>query len=105
MSHLIENTQQHVLHKISHAGVMLYWYIGNRINSEVLNLDRAAYGKQVINNLAKKLQIKYGKGYSQSTIYRCIQLSKLFENEKIASMLYERTAIAKKPKKSSNKSK
>jgi len=143
VSHLIETTQQQVLHKVSHAGVMLYWHIGTRINKEVLVFDRAAYGKQVINSLAKKLQIKYGKGYSPSTIYRCVQFSKSFDNEvivyalgahlkwthfinlfniddkikrefyaemcrierwstrtledRVSSMLYERTAIAKKP--------
>lgn len=87
VSHLIENTQQQVLHKISHAGVLLYWHIGNRINSDVLKLDRAAYGDQVVNNLAKKLQIKYGKGYSRSTVYRCVQFSKLFDDEKIVYAL------------------
>jgi len=87
VSHLIETTQQQVLHKVSHAGVMLYWHIGTRINKEVLVFDRAAYGKQVINSLAKKLQIKYGKGYSPSTIYRCVQFSKSFDNEVIVYAL------------------
>lgn len=141
--YLIEATQQQVLHQINQAGVLLYWKIGVRINKDILNCERADYGKSVVNNLAKKLCVQFGKGYSQSVLYRCVQFSKLFENEdiiltlsthlkwthfvmlmtiensikrnfyaemcrierwstraldeKLSSMLFERTAIAKKP--------
>jgi predicted nuclease of restriction endonuclease-like (RecB) superfamily len=143
VSHLIESTQQRVLQQISQAGVLLYWKIGYRLNEDVLKCNRADYGKAVINNLTDKLNTKYGKGYSRSVIYRCVQFSKLFDNktvietlsahlkwthfvslltiddkikrefyaemcrierwstrtldDKLSGMLFERTAIAKKP--------
>lgn len=143
VSQLIETTQQQVFHYISQEGVSLYWKIGCRVNKDILRYDRADYGKTIINNLADKLNVAYGKGYSRSSIYRCVQFSKLFDNieivnhlsthlkwthfinlitienkakrefyaemcrierwstrkldEKISGMLFERTAIAKKP--------
>jgi predicted nuclease of restriction endonuclease-like (RecB) superfamily len=143
ISQLIETTQHETLRKISQTGVFLYWQIGHRINQEILNLKRAEYGKEIINELAKNLQIKFGPGFGQRLIYRCVQFAKLFHEEiivktlsqhlkwshfvallnvdeqhkrefyaemcrierwsvrtlkdKMGSMLFERTAIAKKP--------
>jgi len=145
ISHLIQTTQQETLRKVSQTGVLLYWHIGQRINSDILKLDRAKYGEQIIHQLTKKLQAKFGSGFGQRIIYRCVQFSKLFKEEdivvtlsnhlkwshfvallniddslkrefyaemcrierwsirtlrdKVACMLYERTALAKHPEK------
>ena len=34
---------------------MMNWNIGNRINRDVLNYERAEYGKQIVAQLATKL--------------------------------------------------
>lgn len=44
---------------------LLYWQIGKRIHTEILNEERAEYGKQVITELSKKLTQQYGKGWSE----------------------------------------
>ena len=41
---------------------LLYWQIGTRISTEVLQGKRAKYGKQVIAHLAEQLTATYGKG-------------------------------------------
>jgi len=87
ISHLIETTQRETLRKVSQIGVLLYWHIGQRINREILNLKRAEYGKEIINQLAKDLQIKFGPGFGQRIIYRCAQFAKLFCEEVIVSTL------------------
>ncbi len=40
---------------------LLYWQIGNRINTEVLDAKRGNYGKQIVSQLATILTEKYGK--------------------------------------------
>lgn len=62
---------------------MLYWYIGHRVNHDLLKCARAEYGAQVIKDLATKLQTKYGRGFGHRVIHRCSQFEKLFPDEKI----------------------
>lgn len=41
---------------------LLYWNIGKRINQEVLNFNRAEYGKQIVATLSRQLTEEYGSG-------------------------------------------
>ncbi|WP_149241724.1 PDDEXK nuclease domain-containing protein [Dyadobacter sp. 32] len=122
---------------------LLYWSIGKRINQEVLNFNRAEYGKQVVATLSAQLTDAYGKGWSEKQLLHCIRIAEIFPDkpivytlcrqlswshlrllmymddafkrefyiqmckiehwsfrtfrERVQSMLYERTAISKKP--------
>ncbi len=124
---------------------ILYWKIGKRINDEVLNNKRAAYGKQIVVSLSLQLGQEYGNSFSDKNIRRMMQFAEVFSDEaivvsairqlswthfialiplkeplqrqfyaemcrvekwsvktlraKIDGMLYERTAISKKPEK------
>lgn len=121
---------------------LLYWRIGRRIQTEVLNGERAVYGKQVQAGLSKTLTQEYGRGWSEKTLRHCLHavetipeeifstvcrqlswshlklliyldddLKRSFYlemaamerwsvrqlSERIQSMLYERTALSRKP--------
>lgn len=142
--HLIEAARAQVAVTVNSTMTMLYWHIGDRINHELLNGSRAAYGKQVIAQLSQRLTEVYGgREFSEKNLNRMRLfasrlhdltiwtplVSKLswshflqvipLENDlqrnfyltmaadqrwskrtlkaKIDSMLFERTAIAKKP--------
>ncbi len=43
---------------------MLYWEVGNRIRREILENQRAEYGKQIILTLSKQLTEEYGTGWN-----------------------------------------
>lgn len=51
--HLIDAARQRVAGAVNAELTQLYWQIGNRINVELLQGQRAEYGKQVIAELAK----------------------------------------------------
>lgn len=87
VSTLIETTQRHTLREISRTGVMLYWHIGQRTNSDILHCGRAEYGARIIQNLAKKLQVNYGNGFGSRVVHRCVQFAKEFLDEKIVLSL------------------
>jgi predicted nuclease of restriction endonuclease-like (RecB) superfamily len=87
ISELIETTQQQTLRKISQTGVLLYWHIGARINCDVLDLERAKYGANIIDNLADKLQMRFGRGFGRRVIYRCVQFAKQFTEEQVVASL------------------
>lgn len=143
ISQLIKAAQQQAVKQLSQINVMLYWHIGQRINHDILQEERAAYGANILANLAKNLKAAYGRGFGQRVLERCVQFSKVYPDkaivdslsqqlkwthvvtllsidesikrdfyaemcrierwstrllsEKIDSMLFERTAIAKKP--------
>ena len=66
--------------------VTLYWQIGNRINLEVLNEKRADYGKEVVKNLAIRLENNYGRGFNRSSLFRMIQFAKFYSEDIVATL-------------------
>jgi len=63
----------------------LYWQIGRRVNSGILQGQRAEYGKQVIPGLAQQLTAEFGKGWSVQQLRHCVQLAKIIPDEAILS--------------------
>ncbi len=122
---------------------MTYWHIGRMIKTDVLQNERAEYGKAVIKQLSQQLVAEYGNGFGQRNLLRMVSFYQKFPDvekvttvsaqlswshfveflkiddelkrefylsmsrherwsvrtlrERINSMLFERTAIAKKP--------
>jgi len=62
---LIESSKQNIAISVNAEMTLLYWQIGDRINSEILQGNRANYGKQVVVLLSQKLIVEYGQGWSE----------------------------------------
>jgi predicted nuclease of restriction endonuclease-like (RecB) superfamily len=84
---LIDNAKQYVSREFNITHVLLNWHIGNRINQEILQNDRADYGKQVIPQLSEQLRETYGSGYDKTALSRMIKFSKLYPDAKIVATL------------------
>jgi predicted nuclease of restriction endonuclease-like (RecB) superfamily len=122
---------------------MLYWQIGSKIKTNILQNKRAEYGKEIVKQLSADLTAEYGNGWSEKHLRHCLRFAETFPDvqivsavqrqltwthiksilyiddelkrefyiemckleqwstrileERINSMLYERTAISKKP--------
>ena len=72
---LIEDAKRNVAIRVNNEITILYWNIGKEIAENVLNYEKAEYGKSVIKNLSNRLTIKYGKGYSVANIFRMLKSS------------------------------
>jgi predicted nuclease of restriction endonuclease-like (RecB) superfamily len=140
---MISEAQTAVVSVVNAGLTALYWNIGRRINSDVLDNERAEYGKEIVATLSRQLEKEFGKGFEQKNLRRMMQfaaafpdrgnvatlsrqlswshfkelipLDKPFQREfytemcklerwsvrtlrkRIDSMLYERTALSKKP--------
>lgn len=140
---LIADARQQVAISVNAEISALYWRVGQRIKTEILDNKRAEYGKSVIKNLSEVLTAEYGSGWGEkqlqhslyavetfpdlqivSTLWRQLSWSHLkiimylddplkrdfyiemcklerwsvrILQERVKSMLYERTAISKKP--------
>lgn len=143
LKNLILETKNQVAVQVNSAMTVMYWQIGNMINSEVLGDQRAEYGKQIIKNVALELTREFGNSFSEKNLRRMMRFAFVFNDmqivaplvrqlswshflylipieddikrtfyiemcklenwskrtlkEKLDSLLYERTAISKKP--------
>ena len=83
---IIEQARGHVAATANYELTMMYWHIGERINREVLENQRAEYGKQIVAQVAQQLQAEYGeKGFEKSSITRMMKFAKLFPDEQIVA--------------------
>ena len=140
---MIEQTRAGVAQAVNAGMTSLYWRIGKRIQSEILQGQRADYGKEIVATLSRQLVSRFGTGFSEKNLRRMMQFAEVFPDleivvslirqlswthilaliplkeplqrefyaemcrverwsvrtlrDKIGSMLYERTAISRKP--------
>lgn len=85
---LVQNAKSKVAKTINTELIQLYWMVGQRINTEVLNDKRAEYGKTVIKSLATELTQTHGKGWSEKQLRHCMQFAKVFADKEIVSTLW-----------------
>jgi len=84
---IIDSARSHVAATANYELTAMYWNIGNRINRDMLNNERAEYGKQIVSQVATQLQEEYGKGFEERTIRRMMQFAQLFPDFQIVSTL------------------
>ena len=65
---LIDSARKSVAKTVNSTMTLLYWQIGKRIYTEILNENRAEYGKQIVINISEELTLLYGKGWSPRQI-------------------------------------
>ena len=84
---LIETSKSNIAVSVNAEMTMLYWQIGRIINDNILENERAEYGKQVVANLAKELHVEFGGGWSEKQLRHCLRFAETFKDESIVSSL------------------
>lgn len=84
---LIDTAKQRAAIAINAEMTLLYWQVGKRIHTEVLQGQRAEYGKQIIISLSQQLTQTYGKGWSEKQLRHCLHFAETFPNDQIVSTL------------------
>ncbi|MDR2710939.1 MAG: DUF1016 N-terminal domain-containing protein, partial [Burkholderiales bacterium] len=70
VSGLIEETRRTLARQANSATVFLFWRIGQQINSEILNHQRAEYGQKIVSTLATQLSASYGRSFEARNLRR-----------------------------------
>lgn len=83
----IEKARTKVAFVLNSEITLLYWRMGREMEEYILVGERAAYGKQIISSLAKQVSLKYGNGFSYSSLTRMIHFYKLFPDAEIVATL------------------
>lgn len=66
---------------------LLYWRIGQRIRTEVLGGERAAYGGEIVATLSRQLVADHGRGFEEKNLRRMMQFAEVFPEEAIVVSL------------------
>ena len=66
---------------------LMYWEIGEHIDSVLLDRERAAYGKRIVATLSQQLVAKYGNSYEYTKLTRMIKFAKSFTDMEIVATL------------------
>ncbi len=91
---MIDETRNQVAVAVNAGLTLLYWRIGSRIRTEVLQNERAEYGKQIISTVSRQLTADYGKGFDKPNITRMIKFAELFPDEQIVVTLSQQLSFS-----------
>ena len=85
IQNIIEKARTKVSTFLNTETTLLNWQIGNYINQQLIQENRADYGDKIIATLSQQLTLNYGKGYSYSALTRmckmvCRQNAQVFGN-------------------------
>jgi len=81
---IIEQARGHVAATANYELTMMYWHIGERINREVLDNQRAEYGKQIVATVSRQLQTEFDiRGLDEKNVRRMMQFAQEFPDEQI----------------------
>ena len=85
---MIEQTHGGVAQAVNAGMTSLYWRIGKRIQSEILQGQRADYGKEIVATLSQQLVSKFGTGFSAKNLRHMIRFAERFPDGEIVSTLW-----------------
>lgn len=84
---LIDAARKQVSVTANAALVTLYWQLGHRVRTEVLEGRRAEYGAEVVLAVGNQLEAQYGRGFGEKNLRRMVQFSTVFPDAKIVAAL------------------
>ncbi len=84
---LIEEARKKVAIAVNSELTLLYWAIGEKISREILKRKRANYGEKLMENIAKNLTEKYGRGFGKRNLHSFVKFYELYPDKKIVQTL------------------
>ena len=84
---MIKRTRDYVAATVNSSLTLLYWHVGRRIQHEILQGERAEYGRSIIITLSQQLVAEYGNGFNSKNLHRMVQFSEIFPDEQIVVSL------------------
>lgn len=83
---IIQDARGRVAAQVNTELTLMYWHIGERINRDVLDNQRAEYGRQIVAQVARQLQEEFGAtGFAEKNIRRMMQFAQQFPDIQIVS--------------------
>ena len=77
---IVEKTKTQVAIQANSSLTIMFWQIGKRIQSDILENNRAEYGKQIVVSLSRELTLNFGESFKEKNVRRMIQFYEKFPN-------------------------
>jgi predicted nuclease of restriction endonuclease-like (RecB) superfamily len=90
LGELIENAQRQVAVTANAALTTLYWQVGRRVRTDVLEGRRAEYGGKLLETIGRQLQSRYGRSFGEKSLHHMIRFAEAFPDAEIVSALRRR---------------
>ncbi|WP_309713396.1 PDDEXK nuclease domain-containing protein [Armatimonas sp.] len=84
---LISAARESVARYVNQELTLLHWDIGHRIQTELLNNERAEYGKQIVATVSRQLTQEFGSGFNHRSVLHMIRFSESLPDREIVSTL------------------
>lgn len=75
---IIEQGKKQLTIQVNSTLTMVYWQVGHRINKDILENERAAYGQEVVVMVAEGLEKKYGRQFNVKNVRRMMRFASTF---------------------------
>jgi predicted nuclease of restriction endonuclease-like (RecB) superfamily len=83
LSKLIEQSHHQVAMQANSTLTILFWQVGKRINDDILQNQRAEYGKQIVPTVSSQLEHLYGRNFTEKNVRRMMQFADVFPEMQI----------------------
>jgi len=93
---MIEEARAAVAATVNAGLTLLYWRIGTRINDEVLQGERAEYGRETILALERQLEAEFGRGFSEKSLRHMVRFAEAFSDVQIVSSLLRQSSARRR---------
>ena len=84
---LIATARGRVARQVNEELVTLYWTVGKRVRSHILQGRRARYGDQIVYALSRQLTAEFGDGFSVKNLWNMVKFAATFDDGKIVHAL------------------
>ena len=84
---LVLSARQNAYRVVDAERVLLNWQVGQRIRNDILQNQRAEFGKQVIKTLAERLVAEFGNTYNRYNLWLYVRFAADFPDGQIVDAL------------------
>ena len=84
---LITTARERVARQVNEELVTLYWTVGKRVRTHILQARRAPYGDQIVHALSRELSAEFGDSFSARNLWHMVRFAEAFGDEKIVYAL------------------
>ena len=84
---LIQSARERAAQAVNAELTLLHWHIGQRVRQDVLHLERAEYGQQIVSTLSRQLTQEFGANYSAKSLLHMIRFAEVFPDARSVQTL------------------
>jgi predicted nuclease of restriction endonuclease-like (RecB) superfamily len=87
LAQIIEQGKGQITKQVNSTITLVYWQVGYKINTYILENKRATYGKQTVGTVSSQIENKYGRQFSEKNVRRMMRFAEQFPDFAIVSPL------------------